>query len=87
MDVNIANSGYWSTSYFKGEVTGVDAPIYTRNLKLITLWSKKFPNGTIIRGGADNNTRGIELHVIYDTHGAVPMICGRRWSSGVWDRC
>jgi archaeal type IV pilus assembly protein PilA len=69
MDVQIANSGHWATSYFKGEVTGVDAPIFTRNLKLITSWSKTLPNGTILHGGATTIPGKSNFNVIYDTHG------------------
>jgi len=69
MDVEIANTGYWSTSYFKGEVTGVDAPIFTRNLKIITSWSKNLGNGTIIHGGATTTPGISNFNVIYDTHG------------------
>ncbi|MDD1694220.1 MAG: type IV pilin N-terminal domain-containing protein [Methanoregula sp.] len=69
MDVQIANSGFWSTSYFKGEVTGVDSPVFTRNLKLITSWTKKYPNGTTIHSGATTVPGTSNFNVMYDTHG------------------
>lgn len=69
MDVNIQNSGYWSTSYFRAVVTGVDAPIYTRNLKIITSWKKSLANGTTIKGGATIIPGVRNFNVIYDTHG------------------
>jgi hypothetical protein len=52
MDAEIVNTGFWSSSYFKAQVTGVDNPIKTRDLKIITSWSKSLPNGTTINGGA-----------------------------------
>lgn len=38
MDVKVANSGSWIGSGFSTVVTGVSAPIPTRDLKLITSW-------------------------------------------------
>jgi archaeal type IV pilus assembly protein PilA len=95
MDVQIANSGHWSTSYFKGEVTGVDAPISTRDLKIVTSWSKSLNNGTTIRGGATTTPGVVNVNYIYSTHGSyafdlwrltVPQGygtgVGQNWSSG-----
>ncbi len=69
LDLDIANSGHWSNSYFKGEVTSVSAPIDTKNLKIVTSWSKTFPNGSTIRGGATTTPGVVNTNVIYDTHG------------------
>jgi FlaG/FlaF family flagellin (archaellin) len=52
MDIQIQNSGYWSTSYFKGQVTGVDSPIPTSRLKLVTSWTAKDNNKAPVKGGA-----------------------------------
>ncbi|MDD2472686.1 MULTISPECIES: type IV pilin N-terminal domain-containing protein [unclassified Methanoculleus] len=52
MNVKVVNSGYWQSSYFKAEVTGVDKPIDTQDLKIVTSWSKTLINGTTINGGA-----------------------------------
>ena len=71
MDLEIANSGHWSNSYFKGEVTSVSAPISTHNLKIVTSWIKHFPNGTIIHGGATTTPGIVNFNVIYDTHGGA----------------
>jgi FlaG/FlaF family flagellin (archaellin) len=70
MDVHIANSGYWSTSYLKGEVTSVDAPITTKDLQIVTSWSKSFNNGTTIRGGATTTPGVVNFNAIYSTHGS-----------------
>ncbi|MFA5221364.1 MAG: type IV pilin [Methanoregula sp.] len=51
MDVNIANNGGYSTSYFKAAVTSVNAPISTNDLKIVTSWSKSVGNNTY-KGGA-----------------------------------
>jgi len=69
MDVHIANNGVWSKSYFKGEVTSVSAPIDTKNLKIVTSWTKTLSNGTIIRGGATTTPGVVNTNIIYDTHG------------------
>ena len=68
MDAQIVNTGYWSSSYFKATVTGVDNPIPTKNLKIITSWSKTFPNGTVITGGANMTPGVLNFWVIYNTH-------------------
>jgi hypothetical protein len=52
MDVQIANSGYYTTSFFSAAVTGVDGAVNTKDLKLITSWSHVISNGTIVTGGA-----------------------------------
>ncbi len=70
MDVSIANSGYWSTSYIKGEVTGVDAPINTRDLEIVTSWTKSLNNGTMITGGATTMPGVVNFNAIYSTHGS-----------------
>jgi len=51
MDARLANGGYWSNSYLMMTVTGVDAPIPTKDLKIVTSWSKVLPNGTTMTGG------------------------------------
>jgi FlaG/FlaF family flagellin (archaellin) len=69
MDAQIVNTGYWSSSYLKAEVTGVDDPIRTQDLKIVTSWSKTLQNGSTITGGA-TVTPGVDnFNVIYDTHG------------------
>jgi len=70
MDVSIANSGYWSTSYLKAEVTGVDAPIATRSLQIVTSWTHNFNNGTVIKGGATTTPGVVNFNAIYSTHGS-----------------
>ena len=52
MDVHIANSGFYPTSYFKATVTSVSAPIRTQDLKIVTSWTKPISSGQAIRGGA-----------------------------------
>lgn len=71
MDLEIANSGHWSNSYFKGEVTSTSAPIPTNKLKIITSWTKRLPNGTTLRGGATTTPGIVNFNVIYDTHGGM----------------
>lgn len=69
MDLDIANSGHWSNSYFKGIVSSTSGSIDTRNVKIVTSWTKTFPNGTPIRGGATTTPGVVNMNVIYDTHG------------------
>jgi len=68
LDLDIANSGHWSNSYFKGEVTSVSSPIDTKNLKIITSWKKTYPNGTTVSGGATTTPGVVNMNLIYDTH-------------------
>jgi hypothetical protein len=70
MDVSIANSGDWSTSYLKGEVTATSAPINTRDLKIVTFWKKSFNNGSFITGGATTTPGVVNFNAIYSTHGS-----------------
>ena len=51
MDVRIANGGYYTNSFFAATVTGVDKGIPTKDLKLVTAWTKKLPDGTMKTGG------------------------------------
>lgn len=68
MDANIANTGYWSSSYFKAQVTGVDKPIATKDLKLVTSWNKVFVNGSTVKGGATVTPGVLNFKVLYNTH-------------------
>jgi len=52
MNVNIKNNGYWSGSSFCARVTGVEKAIPTRDLKIVTQWTKVYSNGTTVDGGA-----------------------------------
>ncbi|MDO9324436.1 MAG: type IV pilin [Methanoregula sp.] len=52
MDVKIVNGGYYTTSYFAAVVTGVDKPMDTKDLKLVTSWKALRANGTKVSGGA-----------------------------------
>ena len=69
MDAKIVNTGYWSSSYFKAEVTGVDDPIDTQDLKIMTSWSKKLVNGTTIDGGATMFPGDRNFRVFYVVNG------------------
>lgn len=55
MDLEIANSGNWENSYFKGTVTSTSAPISTQNLKIVTSWTKTLGNMTTIPGGCNDD--------------------------------
>jgi archaeal type IV pilus assembly protein PilA len=88
MDVNIMNSGYWSTSYFKAQVTGVDNAIRTRDLKIITSWSKTLGNGNIIKGGANMTPGQYNFKVLYNTHSSGyydtwQTVCPQGYGPGV----
>jgi len=65
VDARIANGGYWSNSFFVMTVTGEDQVIPTRNLKMVTSWSKVLPNGTPISGGATIIPGQYNFHVYY----------------------
>jgi hypothetical protein len=69
MDAKIVNTGYWQSSYFKAEVTGVDDPIDTRDLKIMTSWSKKLIDGTPIDGGATMVPGDRNFRVFYVVNG------------------
>ena len=71
MDLEIANSGNWENSYFKGTVTSTSAPISTQNLKIVTSWTKTLGNMTTIPGGATTTPGIVNFNVIYDTHGGM----------------
>jgi len=51
MDVSIKNGGHWSSSHFSALVTGVEKGIPTRDLKLVTKWSKVVDD-EVVNGGA-----------------------------------
>jgi archaeal type IV pilus assembly protein PilA len=70
MDAEIVNTGYWSSSYFKAVATGVDGPIKTHDLKIITSWTKTLQNGSRITGGTTITPGVNNFNVIYDTHGS-----------------
>jgi flagellin-like protein len=67
-DVKISNSGIWGGSQFQINVLGVSEPISTKDLKIITSWSKNgISNGaTIVPWAGDENT-----NVHYKTTGFV----------------
>lgn len=65
MDVRIANTGYYVTSFFSAVVTGQDGAVNTKDLKLVTSWNKVQPNGTKINGGATIIPNQINTHLHY----------------------
>jgi len=51
MDVKVVNTGIWSGSGFFATVTGVSAPIQTKNIRIVTSWTAA--NGTMpVSGGS-----------------------------------
>jgi len=91
MDVNIANSGHYTNSYFKAEITSVSAPIKTSDLKLVTSWSTKGQgNGSVYKGGAVVTPGITNFNVTYITESGqvlpdVPwqMVCPQGDGPGV----
>jgi hypothetical protein len=69
LDLQIVNSGNWADSFFRGTVTSTNEPISTHDLKIVTSWTKKFINGTVIYGGATTSPGVVNENLIYDTHG------------------
>jgi len=69
MDISIANNGYWSGSHFNAKVTGVDQMIPTKDLKIVTKWSKTLNNGTVVSGGATVIPGVSNFHVQYQPFG------------------
>jgi len=65
MDVRLANGGYWSNSFLMMTVTAVDSAIPTKDLKIVTSWSKVLPNGTQITGGTTVIPGTYNYHVYY----------------------
>jgi len=88
MDANIVNTGYWSSSYFKATVTGVDKPIATKDLKIVTSWSKTMTNGTSIKGGATMTPGVRNFDVSYIVNGwsnwdTWTYVCPQGYGPGV----
>jgi len=88
MDAQIVNTGYWPSSYFKAVVTGVDKPIDTRDLKIITSWSKTLINGTTVNGGATMVPGELNFHAYYKVNGWSQkdnwtMVCPQGYGPGV----
>lgn len=48
----IRNDGTSGGSYYDFTVTGVDRAVSTKDIKIVTSWSKALPNGTVLKGGA-----------------------------------
>ena len=71
MDVDLVNTGYWQSSYFKAVVTGVSEPIDTSDLKIVTSWAKKIAGKDPLEGGAEILPGKLNFKVYY-------KVCG--WS-------
>jgi archaeal type IV pilus assembly protein PilA len=78
MDVNIANNGFYSTSYFKAVVTSVSAPINTKDLKIVTAWTKAISGGNPIHGGATITPGVANFNVTYAAENGKPSV---QWNS------
>jgi archaeal type IV pilus assembly protein PilA len=65
LDTHIVNGGYWTNSYFMMTVTGVDNPIPTKELKIVTSWSKTLSNGTTITDGKTTVPGMYNYHMYY----------------------
>jgi FlaG/FlaF family flagellin (archaellin) len=71
LDVHIKNSGSFATSYFTAEVTSVSAPIRTKDLEIITSWSKMVIPGQVVSGGAVVTPGVTNVNVTYVTENVV----------------
>ena len=69
VDARVANGGYWTNSFFMMTVTGEDQAISTRDLKLVTSWSKSLDNGTKIAGGQTIVPGKYNYHMYYWVNG------------------
>jgi FlaG/FlaF family flagellin (archaellin) len=49
MQVSIKNTGTWVGSHFEAQVLGVDEPVPTKDLKLVTSYKATYANGTEFR--------------------------------------
>jgi len=65
VDARVANGGYWSNSFFMLTVTGEDQSIPTKDLKIVTSWSKVLPNGTKVTGGSKIVPGQYNYHMYY----------------------
>jgi FlaG/FlaF family flagellin (archaellin) len=79
VDTRIANGGYWSNSFFAMTVTGEDQVIATKNLKIVTSWSKVLPNGTTLTGGAITVPGQYNFHVFYQVQKNTGSTAGDDW--------
>jgi FlaG/FlaF family flagellin (archaellin) len=69
VDAKIANGGYWTNSYFVMTVTGEDQAIATKDLKIVTSWSKVLPDGTKITNGSTIIPGKPNYHIYYIVNG------------------
>lgn len=69
MDVDLVNTGYWQSSFFKAVVTGVSEPIDTSDLKIVTSWAKNNIGGKTTDGGAEIIPGKLNFHVYYTVKG------------------
>lgn len=88
MDAKIVNSGYWQSSYFKAEVTGVEEPIDTADLKIVTSWTKALINGTTISSGAEIVPGETNFNVTFNmnpwsNYEAWQCVCPQGYGPGV----
>jgi archaeal type IV pilus assembly protein PilA len=79
VDTRIANGGFWSNSFFAMTVTGEDQAIPTKNLKIVTSWSKVLPNGTTMIGGATTIPGQYNFHVFYQVQKSTGATAGDDW--------
>jgi archaeal type IV pilus assembly protein PilA len=88
MDAKIVNTGYWSSSFFKAQVTGVDGGVKTNDLKLVTTWTKRYYNGSTLDGGATVIPRQTNFKVNYQpadftTQDTWYAVCPQGYGPGV----
>jgi len=81
VDTRIANGGYWSNSFFSMTVTGEDQVIPTKDIKLVTSWSKVLPNGTTLTGGATTVPGKYNFNVFYQVQKYTGATAGDNWKA------
>lgn len=68
MEVEIANGGHWTSSHFSALVLGVDKGIPTKDIKIVTKWSKEV-NGSFVSDGATVVAGETNTHLHYKPFG------------------
>jgi len=91
MDTRLVNGGYWSNSYLMMTVTGVDSPIPTKDLKIVTSWNKKLSDGTPVVGGNTIVPGQYNFNVFYWVHSGAQydnwkMVAPQGYGPGVFSQ-
>jgi FlaG/FlaF family flagellin (archaellin) len=83
VEIHIANGGYNSTSYFMMKVLGVDNPIPTKNLKIVTAWTTINTASGLSFAGGNTTLAGLASATAGDTSGITSFSVPTGYGAGV----